>query len=193
MLIGFSGQPFAGASGRAGDRIDMAALVDRPGLLLVVSFAGFLLAALLGVVAQRVWSPGKGGRSEPAHHRPNRRAVAARAHRRVQLLNGGQPLRPAKEPGGGRSQWQGSARQRSFVANRTMRDPFPAKMLLASEIHSHFRRHVLDGFASHVHQSFFHRPSEGERRLVVRHDWRAGVRADADAGRQAERQWDRYR
>ena len=39
----------------------MAALVDRPGLLLVVSFAGFLLAALLGVVAQRVWSPVKAG------------------------------------------------------------------------------------------------------------------------------------
>jgi hypothetical protein len=39
----------------------MAALVDRPGLLLVVSFAGFLLAALLGVVAQRVWSPVRAG------------------------------------------------------------------------------------------------------------------------------------
>ena len=35
----------------------MGELVDRPGLLLVVSFAGFLLAALLGVVTQRVWSP----------------------------------------------------------------------------------------------------------------------------------------
>lgn len=35
----------------------MAALVDRPGLLLVVSFVGFLLAALLGVIAQRMWSP----------------------------------------------------------------------------------------------------------------------------------------
>jgi hypothetical protein len=37
----------------------MAELVDRPGLLLVVSFAGFLLAALLGVIAQRVWRPVK--------------------------------------------------------------------------------------------------------------------------------------
>jgi uncharacterized membrane protein len=35
----------------------MGELVDRPGLLLVVSFAGFLLAAFIGVVAQRVWSP----------------------------------------------------------------------------------------------------------------------------------------
>jgi hypothetical protein len=35
----------------------MAALVDRPGVLLVVSFVGLLLAALLGVVTQKVWSP----------------------------------------------------------------------------------------------------------------------------------------
>jgi hypothetical protein len=40
---------------------EMAALVDRPGLLFAVSFAGFLLAALLGAVAQRVWSPVKAG------------------------------------------------------------------------------------------------------------------------------------
>jgi hypothetical protein len=39
----------------------MAELVDRPVLLLVVLFAGFLLAALLGVVAQRVWSPVSAG------------------------------------------------------------------------------------------------------------------------------------
>jgi hypothetical protein len=39
----------------------MAALVDRPGLLLVVSFVGFLAAALLGVVAQRIWNPVKAG------------------------------------------------------------------------------------------------------------------------------------
>jgi hypothetical protein len=39
----------------------MAELADRPGLMFVVSFAGFLLAALLGVVAQRVWSPVKAG------------------------------------------------------------------------------------------------------------------------------------
>jgi hypothetical protein len=39
----------------------MAALVDRPGLLFVVSFAGFLVAALLGVVAQRVWRPVQAG------------------------------------------------------------------------------------------------------------------------------------
>ena len=39
----------------------MAELVDRPGLTFVVSFAGFLLAALLGVVAQRVWRPVKAG------------------------------------------------------------------------------------------------------------------------------------
>jgi hypothetical protein len=39
----------------------MAELVDRPGLLLVASFAGFLLAALLGVVAQRVWRPVQAG------------------------------------------------------------------------------------------------------------------------------------
>ena len=37
----------------------MATLVERPGLLFVVSFAGFLLATFLGVVAQRVWSPVK--------------------------------------------------------------------------------------------------------------------------------------
>src|ERR1700744_3001082 len=43
----------------------MGELVDRPGLLLVVSFVGFLLAALLGVVAQRVWSPvGAGDQNE---------------------------------------------------------------------------------------------------------------------------------
>jgi hypothetical protein len=37
----------------------MAALVDRPGLMLVVSFVGLLLAAMLGVVAQRAWNPVK--------------------------------------------------------------------------------------------------------------------------------------
>jgi hypothetical protein len=39
----------------------MAALVDRPELLFVISFVGFLLAALLGVVAQRIWRPVKAG------------------------------------------------------------------------------------------------------------------------------------
>jgi hypothetical protein len=39
----------------------MAALVDRPGLLFMASFAAFLLAAFLGVVAQRVWSPVRAG------------------------------------------------------------------------------------------------------------------------------------
>jgi hypothetical protein len=39
----------------------MAALVDRPGLLFVVSFAGFLLAAFIGVVAQRGWTPVRAG------------------------------------------------------------------------------------------------------------------------------------
>jgi hypothetical protein len=53
------------------------------------------------------------------------------------------------------------------------------------------RRHVFDSLAGYIHQSLLHRPGKGERRLVVRHDRRAGVRADADAGRQAERQ--RYR
>lgn len=37
----------------------MAALVDRPGLMLVVSFAGLLLAAMLGVVAHKAWNPVK--------------------------------------------------------------------------------------------------------------------------------------
>jgi ABC-type uncharacterized transport system fused permease/ATPase subunit len=46
------------SSGRSGEQdLLMAALVDRPGLLLVVSFAGFLLAASVGVVAQKLWSP----------------------------------------------------------------------------------------------------------------------------------------
>jgi hypothetical protein len=35
----------------------MAELVDRPLVMLVVSFVGLVLAALLGVVSQRVWSP----------------------------------------------------------------------------------------------------------------------------------------
>jgi hypothetical protein len=35
----------------------MAALVDRPGLMLVVSFVGLLLASMLGVVAQKAWKP----------------------------------------------------------------------------------------------------------------------------------------
>jgi len=39
----------------------MAALVERPGVLLLVSFAGFLLAAFLGMVAQRLWSPVRAG------------------------------------------------------------------------------------------------------------------------------------
>jgi hypothetical protein len=39
----------------------MAELVDRPVLMFVVSFAVFLLSALLGVVAQKLWSPIKAG------------------------------------------------------------------------------------------------------------------------------------
>ena len=39
----------------------MAALVNRPGLMFVVSLVGFFLAALLGVVAQRLWKPVKAG------------------------------------------------------------------------------------------------------------------------------------
>jgi hypothetical protein len=35
----------------------MAELVDRPGPMLVVSFVGLLLAAMLGVVAQNAWNP----------------------------------------------------------------------------------------------------------------------------------------
>jgi hypothetical protein len=35
----------------------MAALVERPGVFFLVSFTGFLLAAFLGVVAQKLWSP----------------------------------------------------------------------------------------------------------------------------------------
>lgn len=37
----------------------MAELVNRPILMLVVSFVGLLLAAMLGVVAQKVWNPVK--------------------------------------------------------------------------------------------------------------------------------------
>ena len=39
----------------------MAALVERPGVLFLVSFAGFLVAAFLGVVAQRLWRPVRAG------------------------------------------------------------------------------------------------------------------------------------
>ena len=37
----------------------MAALVDQPLLMLVASFAALLGAAMLGVVAERLWSPVK--------------------------------------------------------------------------------------------------------------------------------------
>ena len=51
----------------------MGELVDRPGLLLVVTFAGFLLAALLGMVAQRVWNPVRTGfQNEPRSSKPPR-------------------------------------------------------------------------------------------------------------------------
>jgi hypothetical protein len=39
----------------------MAELADRPVLLLVLSFAGFVLAALIGVLGQRVWTPVRKG------------------------------------------------------------------------------------------------------------------------------------
>ena len=39
----------------------MAELADRPLLLLVLSFAGFVLAAFIGVVGQKVWSPVRKG------------------------------------------------------------------------------------------------------------------------------------
>jgi hypothetical protein len=38
-----------------GQDLVMTALVDRPGLLFVVSFAAFLFATFLGVIAQRAW------------------------------------------------------------------------------------------------------------------------------------------
>jgi hypothetical protein len=37
----------------------MTELVDRPVLMLVVSFVGLLLAAMLGVVAHKAWNPVK--------------------------------------------------------------------------------------------------------------------------------------
>ena len=62
MLIGFSGQKIRESERTLwGQDQVMAELVDRPGLLLVVTFAGFLLAALLGVIAQRAWSPVRAG------------------------------------------------------------------------------------------------------------------------------------
>jgi hypothetical protein len=39
----------------------MAELADRPLLLLVLSFAGFVLAAFIGVVGQKVWTPVRQG------------------------------------------------------------------------------------------------------------------------------------
>jgi hypothetical protein len=75
--------------------------------------------------------------------------------------------------------------------NRTCPNSPALQMRLAGQIHLHFRRHVFDSLAGYIHQSLLHRPGKGERRLVVRHDRRAGVRADEDVGRQAERQ--RYR
>ena len=42
----------------------MAALVDRPLLMFLVSFAGLVLATLFGVVAQKVWSPIKVGEQD---------------------------------------------------------------------------------------------------------------------------------
>ena len=38
----------------------MAALVDRPLLLLAVAFVGLLLAAMLGVAAEKAWKPVRG-------------------------------------------------------------------------------------------------------------------------------------
>jgi len=35
-------------------------------------------------------------------------------------------------------------------------------MLLAREIHLHFRRHVFHGLSCHIHQSLLHRPGERE-------------------------------
>ena len=37
----------------------MAALVDRPLLMLVVSFVALLVAALIGVAAEKAWNPVK--------------------------------------------------------------------------------------------------------------------------------------
>ena len=39
----------------------MTALVDRPGLMFLLSLVGFVLAAFLGVVTQRLWQPVKAG------------------------------------------------------------------------------------------------------------------------------------
>src|SRR5271155_1571070 len=44
---------------RPGQDPEMAELVDRPVLMLVASFIGLLLAAMLGVVAHKAWNPVK--------------------------------------------------------------------------------------------------------------------------------------
>jgi hypothetical protein len=51
----------------------MAELVERPVLLLVVSFAGLVLAAVLGMVGQRVWTrSGRGIRASSTSSKPPR-------------------------------------------------------------------------------------------------------------------------
>ena len=50
----------------------MTELVDRPVLMLVVSFVGLLLAAMLGVVAHKAWIPSRPATtmSSPSSSRP---------------------------------------------------------------------------------------------------------------------------
>jgi hypothetical protein len=55
VLLGFLGKRLDSLkrTRQRGQDLVMTALVDRPGLLFVVSFAAFLFATFLGVIAQR--------------------------------------------------------------------------------------------------------------------------------------------
>jgi hypothetical protein len=57
VLLGFLGKRLDSLkrTRQRGQDLVMTALVDRPGLLFVVSFAAFLFATFLGVIAQRAW------------------------------------------------------------------------------------------------------------------------------------------
>jgi len=58
---------------------------------------------------------------------------------------------------------------------------------LAGEVHPHFCCLVFDRVAGDIHQRLFHSTGERNWRLVVGHHRRAGVGADADTCRQAQR------
>ena len=82
------------------DAFRMLWLVDRPLLFFSATLILFIGSTAAGVVARRPWAQADIGRTGRIRSRPQCDDDAARIVDRLRHCDGGQPLRPAQEPGG---------------------------------------------------------------------------------------------